>query len=119
MSSPSLETRPVLGPGAWRTTSSLGISHGQAAQKDLVHQAEDGGVGADAEREGDDGDDGEAEIFPRTRRPKRMSCQQGVVHRGRELLVSMSAYTSRIGVGSARHAQGMLAGAAVADAQRV
>ncbi len=43
--------------------SSPGLRTGRRRNKILVHHAEDRGVGADAERERDDGDDGEAEIL--------------------------------------------------------
>ena len=41
----------------------VGILYGEAAEEDLIHQRKDGGVGADAERQRDDGNGGEAGIF--------------------------------------------------------
>ncbi len=40
----------------------LGVGEGQRAQQERVHHAEDGNVGADAESENQNGDDGKARI---------------------------------------------------------
>jgi hypothetical protein len=41
-----------------------GIADRETAEKELVQQAEDGGVGADAQSEGEDGYDAESRAFP-------------------------------------------------------
>jgi hypothetical protein len=41
-----------------------GIVEGKWPQKDGVHHAEDGGVGANSEGQYQDGDDGEPRVFP-------------------------------------------------------
>ena len=38
----------------------LGVRKGQRGQEHPVHEAEDGGIGADTEREGENGDDAQA-----------------------------------------------------------
>ena len=46
----------------------------ERAEEYAIYDAEDGGIRADAERESQDGDRGEARAFCRSRKAKRMSC---------------------------------------------
>jgi hypothetical protein len=47
--------------------------HGQRFEERRVHEGEDGDIGADPEREGDDGDGGEARVLRSVRRAYRKS----------------------------------------------
>ncbi len=54
---------PGAGGGLAKHQQALAVLVGERLEEDGVDDAEDGGVGADAEAEHDDGGDGEAEIF--------------------------------------------------------
>ena len=48
-----------LGPGAGEVDELGSVGDGEGAEQDLVGDGEDGGIGADAESEGEQGDGGE------------------------------------------------------------
>ncbi len=63
--------RRVVIAGSVRTKANklLRVRHGQVAQHESVEQTENGGVGADAERESENGDGGESRRFAQHERP--------------------------------------------------
>ena len=53
-----------MGRGVPDLHDAVGIAKGERLEQDLVNDAEDGGVGSDAEGHDDGGHEGEAGIFP-------------------------------------------------------
>ena len=64
-----------------RRTRVVGVGDGEVAQEDGVDQGEDGGVGADAESEGEDGGGSEAGSLPQLSQRIAHVLHQGDDHR--------------------------------------
>src|SRR5215469_112969 len=68
----------MIWPGRAQDDELLRMRHRQVAQQDLIGQREDGGVGADAQGESENGDGGEARRFSEHAKSEAQILEQGV-----------------------------------------